>query len=246
VKNITYILFFLLLQPLATKKLLCEEIYVAVASNFRPAIERIVEEFGEEGVNIISGSSGKLYAQIVNGAPYDIFISADQLRPNILVENNLGIKDSQFTIAIGRLAIFTINKFSYNDLYDLLGDKEIKFMAVANPATAPYGKASYNFLNNLDFYDEWEGRIAHGENINHAFTMVSTGNAKVGIVSLSKILEKDITNFFLVPDDLHNPIFQDVVLLRNSKDKKLANSLMDYLRSEKAKNIIEKFGYTTK
>tara|TARA_B100001250_G_scaffold414571_1_gene454042 strand:- start:33014 stop:33754 length:741 start_codon:yes stop_codon:yes gene_type:complete len=223
-----------------------QEVIIAVASNFKPAIEKLLEDFGDENITIVSGSSGKLYAQIINGAPYDIFISADQLRPNILVENNLGIKGSQFTIANGRLAIFTINKFSYNDLYDLLSDKEIKFMAVANPATAPYGKASYDFLNNLDFYDLWEGRIAHGENINHTFTMVSTGNAKVGIVSLSQILEKDIEDFFLVPDEFHDPIFQDVVLLKNSERKKLAKRLMDYLRSEKAKNIIKQFGYTIK
>ena len=223
-----------------------QEVIIAVASNFKPAIEKLLEDFGDENITIVSGSSGKLYAQIINGAPYDIFISADQLRPNILVENNLGIKGSQFTIAKGRLAIFTINKFSYNDLYDLLSDKEIKFMAVANPATAPYGKASYDFLNNLDFYDLWEGRIAHGENINHTFTMVSTGNAKVGIVSLSQILEKDIEDFFLVPDEFHDPIFQDVVLLKNSERKKLAKRLMDYLRSEKAKNIIKQFGYTIK
>ena len=245
-KRKIFSIIILALHLLIAYPSISQEVLIAVASNFKPAIEKLLEEFGDENITIVSGSSGKLYAQIVNGAPYDIFISADQLRPNLLVENNLGIKDSQFTIAIGRLAIFAMNKSSYNDLYDLLSDNKIKFMAVANPATAPYGKASYDFLDNLDFYNSWQGRIAHGENINHTFTMVSTGSAKVVIVSLSQILEKDISNFFLIPDELHDPIFQDAVLLKNSQRKKMAIRLMDYLKSEKAKNIIEKFGYTIK
>jgi len=226
-----------------------ESATVAVATNFKTTLAKLKTDFEDRSgyeLEIVSGSTGKLYAQIVNGAPYDVFLSADQSRPQRLVEDGRAQSTSRFTYAIGGLALWSPSRTDISP--DTLDDANILNLALANPDLAPYGLATVQLLDRLDRREAWQSRFVFGESVGQAFAFVSTGNAELGFVSAAQILvrpEATRGSYWLVPRQLHDPIAQDAVLLANGEDKSVAKAFLTYLKSDAAKDIIETSGYRT-
>jgi molybdate transport system substrate-binding protein len=221
-----------------------EPLRIAVASNFSLVFAQVEEHYVlRTGVplRVTNGSTGKLYAQIVNGAPFDIFLAADVERPARLEAQGLIVPGSRFTYAHGRLILWSRD---HDDCEQALrGDG---FVAIANPATAPFGQAAEEYLRNTGLLDEVAGRIAYGENVMQAFHFATTGNAAVGIVSPSLVQMRHLEPgncVAAVPPHLHSPIEQQVVLLARAADNKRARDLLAFLRSDLVHDIIERNGY---
>lgn len=226
------------------------EIRVAVASNFYPAIKEIALQYElkttslaqNHKVILIPGSSGKHYSQILNGAPFDVFLSADSLRPSLLERKELSEKNSRFTYAIGRLVLWSPkNNLEVN--IETLFQKNFRFLAIANPKIAPYGIAAKDALTSLSLWKEIQEKIIRGENIAQTFQFVDSGNAKLGFVSYSQLVNPNYPvegSFWEVPQNLYRPIEQQAVLLKNSE---LGKDFLAFLQTEKSLNIITKNGY---
>lgn len=226
------------------------EIRVAVASNFYPAIKEIALQYElkttslaqNHKVILIPGSSGKHYSQILNGAPFDVFLSADSLRPSLLERKELSEKNSRFTYAIGRLVLWSPkNNLEVN--IETLFQKNFRFLAIANPKIAPYGIAAKDALTSLSLWKEIQEKIIRGENIAQTFQFVDSGNAKLGFVSYSQLVNPNYPvegSFWEVPQNLYRPIEQQAVLL---KDSELGKDFLAFLQTEKSLNIITKNGY---
>lgn len=220
---------------------------VAVSANFGEVAAELETIFETEtGYDVILsiGSTGQLYAQITNGAPFDILLAADQNRPALLEENG-GIKGSRFTYAIGLLTVWSadptlITKNGIND------SATINHFAIANPDLAPYGHAARQALITMGQWDMYADNLVMGQNISQTFSMIATGNADVGIVAKSYVLSPRNTqtgSFFDIPADLYDPIKQDAILLEHGANNPAAIAFLDFLQSETARNIIVTFGY---
>jgi molybdate transport system substrate-binding protein len=228
-----------------------EEAIVAIAANFAEPMERLQAMFEEESghtLTLVIGSTGKLYAQITNGAPFDVLLAADQERPARLVEEDQAVADSRFTYAVGRLALWSADPglIGGGRGEAVLGGGDFGHLAIANPELAPYGKAAQQTLEALGLWDELSPKIVQGENIGQTFQMVATGNAELGFVALSYVLsERNATpgSRWDVPVELHQPIRQDAVLLAHGADNPAAAGFLDFLRSPEAQAVIERFGY---
>ena len=226
------------------------EIRVAVASNFYPAIKEIALQYElkttslaqNHKVILIPGSSGKHYSQILNGAPFDVFLSADSLRPSLLERKELSEKNSRFTYAIGRLVLWSPkNNLEVN--IETLFQKNFRFLAIANPKIAPYGIAAKEALKSLSLWKDIQEKIIRGENIAQTFQFVDSGNAKLGFVSYSQLVNPNYPvegSFWEIPQNLYRPIEQQAVLL---KDSELGKDFLAFLQTEKSLNIITKNGY---
>lgn len=227
-----------------------EKINVAVASNFTAAMKEIVAEFEKETgdqVELSFGSSGKFFAQISNGAPFYVFFSADQDKPIALVNNNLAVSDSRFTYAIGALALWSADPNFIDENASALKQGRFKKLALANPKLAPYGVAAVQTLQNLGLREANEAKWVQGENIAQTFQFVDTGNAELGFIALSQIMEQGKIkkgSAWSVPAALHDPIRQDAVLLNKGRDSAAAKALLQFVRGEKAAIIIKSFGYS--
>jgi len=238
----TFLLFLLPVMPV-----LAGEVSVAVAANFLRPLEAIVELFEKESghtVVLSSGSSGRLYAQIVNGAPYDVFLSADQEKPLLLSDKGLTDPASQFTYATGTLVLWSLNENT--DPYESLRDAGINRLAVANSRLAPYGKAAMQVLNNLGFYTVYSNKLVTGENINQVYQFVMTGNTDAGFIALSQMIANDELppgRGWIVPQQLHEPIRQDAVLIDGANPT--ARQFFEFLKSQTVKSIVIRFGYKT-
>ena len=225
-----------------------ESVAVAVAANFHAPMEALVQDFEtrfNHDVTLISGSTGGLYAQIVNGAPYDVFIAADTKRPALLATSGRGVARSQFTVAIGQLVLWSADRelIDGQDL-SLLQDSRIRFLAIANPDLAPYGEAARQALVALDLWESWASRLAYGENIAQAYAMVSTGNAELGLIARSQVsAETGAGGYLLVPQAMYEPIRQDAILLERGAGNAAATALLTFLSTPEAKTIIRSFGY---
>ena len=225
-----------------------ESVAVAVAANFHAPMQALVEQFETEtghDVLVISGSTSGLYAQIVNGAPYDLFIAADTRRPALLATAGLGLEHTQVTIAIGQLVLWSIDA----DLIDalelgILRDKRIRFLAIANPDLAPYGEAARQALMAMNLWEQWVSRLVYGENVAQAYAMAATGNAELGLIARSQVSADDITGaHILIPPELHEPIRQDVILLKRGAGNAAAEALLEFLSTPDAAAVIRNFGY---
>ena len=226
------------------------EIQVAVASNFHNPLKEIIEKFEkktEHKALIISGSTGKLYAQILNGAPFHIFLAADSLRPQLLEKNGGAIYGTRFSYALGKITLWSPDLDAISDtVKSTLLSKKFSHIAMANPITAPYGKAALQTLKNLGLWKIIQPSVVQGENINQAFQFVFTNNAELGFVSLAQILDPKIIQKgkrIDIPDEYYDPIKQDAVILSNGKSNDGAVSLWNFLQSDESKNIIKKYGY---
>ncbi|MGV6808077.1 MAG: molybdate ABC transporter substrate-binding protein [bacterium] len=219
---------------------------VAVASNFIGTAKEIVEQFEQKTghqVVLSTGSSGRLYAQIRHGAPYDIFLSADQEKPKKLEEDGLAISGTRFTYAEGVLVLWSANPGRVDDA---LRRGAFKKLALANSRLAPYGAAAVEVLVSMGLSDSTESKWVVGENINQVWQFVRSGNADMGFVSLSQVraLKSARTApLWVIPSDLHEPIKQDAVLLDRARHSMGAKAFLTFLRSTAAKESIATAGY---
>ena len=226
------------------------EVLVAVASNFAEVLGKLKTEFeanSNHKVSINIGSSGAIYAQIINGAPFDVFLSADQARPKLLEDRGNIVKSSRFTYAIGKLTLWSAKS-------DLIGEDGVAILksgnfstlAIANPVLAPYGRAAREALESLGLWKKLSGKIVRGQNIGQTFSFVATTNAQLGFVARSYVMSernKITGSRWDVPVDLYAPIRQDGVLIARADENPAAIAFIDYLKSEKARALISSFGY---
>jgi molybdate transport system substrate-binding protein len=243
--------FLFVVVTLAVAPAFAEQVLVAVAANFVPPFREIAIEFERttgHNVQVAAGSSGNFYSQIKNGAPFDVFFSADNERPKLLGEEGFGVKDSRFTYAIGRLVLWSPNA----DLIkgeETLRFKQYKRLAMANPKTAPYGVAAMQAMQKLELWEGIQSQIVIGESLGQTMGFIESGNAQLGFVALSQVMDPKIKgkgSRWDVPTNLHEPIKQDVILLTKGKINPAAKALMEFMGSPQAKAIIERYGYELK
>ncbi|HEY5624653.1 MAG TPA: molybdate ABC transporter substrate-binding protein [Gammaproteobacteria bacterium] len=230
----------------ATSAAVAESASVAVAANFLNTMSALIEDFGNEHeIKLISGSTGGLYAQIVNGAPYDIFVAADSERPRLLGESGLGVADTRFTIARGRLVLWSaVRELSGSTDFRSLFSDDIRHLAIANPELAPYGVAARQTLVGLGLWEAFATRLVHGTSVAQAYALAATGNAELGLVAEAQVLGADAPGTFVrVPERLYEPIDQDAILLKRGAGNAAATELFEFLSSEQAKARIRAAGY---
>ena len=225
------------------------DVSVAVAANFTAPMQRIAAAFEQDTGHkaiLAFGSTGKFYAQIKNGAPFQVLLSADDETPARLEREGLGASGTRVTYAIGRLVLWSRQPALVDDQGDVLRTNKFERLALADPKLAPYGAAAVEVLNGLGLMSALAPKFVQGENIAQTYQFVATGNAELGFVALSQVFaDGKITqgSAWTVPASLHAPIRQDAVVLGSGKDKAAASALMAYLRNDKARAIIRSFGY---
>jgi molybdate transport system substrate-binding protein len=225
------------------------EVRIAVATNFLSTLNEITKNFEHDtghAVVVSSGSSGKLYAQIRNGAPFDVFFSADTKRPKLMEEEGLAVRGSRFTYALGRLTLWSPDPNLIKEGKEVLSNGRFRRLAIANPKTAPYGAAAKHTLEAMGLWQAIEGRLVQGENIGQTFQFVYSQNAQLGFVALALVLDPKINGAgsrWDVPVDLYPPLRQQAVLLVRGQDNTAAIAFLDYVKGVKARTIIEQFGY---
>lgn len=226
-----------------------ETVLVAVASNFTKPMTEIAEAFNKDTghtAKLSFGSSGKIVSQLQHGAPFEVFLSADDAKPAKLEQDGLTVAGSRFTYALGTLVLWSAKPGYVDDQGQILAKGGFRHVALADPKLAPYGVATVQTMTNLGLRDKLQPMLVQGENISQAHQFVSTGNAELGFVALSQVITDGKIaegSGWIVPADLHGPIRQDAVLLKNGAENPAAPALMDYLKSAPAKAIIEKYGY---
>lgn len=222
------------------------EIRAAVASNFAAPHAALVEAFtAEAGVRVRTslGSTGGLFAQIRNGAPFDVFLAADRVRPRRLVRGGLAEAGSRFTYATGRLALFGPGIGVREGVSDALRERRIEHLALADPEAAPYGGAAVEALRRSGLYEELSDRIVRAESVGQVYQYVVSGAAEAGFVAASHVAGEPEDSYVLVDEALHAPIRQDAVLLTGADDREASRRFLAFLRSERAREILERFGY---
>ena len=227
-----------------------DEALIAVATNFADtasALEHRFEAASGQSLILVSGSTGKLYAQIVNGAPFDALLAADQRRPGLLEQQHLAVPGSRFTYAIGRLVLWSPDAARVGaDGSATLERLDFRALAMANPRLAPYGAAAEEVMAALGLTDRLRSRLVIGENVGQAYSMVATGNAELGFVALSQVIGRahgEAGSRWDVPVDLYTPIRQDAVLLARAAMNPAATGFLHFLRGEEARRIILSSGY---
>src|SRR6185437_2864694 len=250
-KRLILVWCLVLIACTAGTPVFAEQMLVAVAANFIPPFREIALEFEKSTghqLQVAGGSSGNFFAQIKNGAPFDVFFSADNERPKLLEDEGFGVKDSRFTYAIGRVVLWSPNA----DLVkgeETLRSKTFKRLAMANPKTAPYGVAAMQAMQKLELWENLQPHIVRGENLGQTIGFVESGNAQLGFVALSQVMDPKVKgkgSHWHVPTHLHEPIHQDVILLTKAKDNQAAKALMEFMKGPEAKTIIERYGYELK
>jgi molybdate transport system substrate-binding protein len=225
-----------------------DTVLVAVATNFVAALDTLEPAFTAQtghALNRAAGATGQLYAQIVSGAPFDVLLAADQERPTRLAAEGLGAAASQFTYAQGQLVLFgpTAPERIAQGLNGL-ADASLRRLAIANPLLAPYGLAAQQTLEQLGLWQTLQPKLVRGENIGQALTLVVTGNAELGFVAGSQVLDAPAAQILRVPASYYDPIRQDAILLTRAADRPAALSFMAFLHSAAARELIERAGYT--
>lgn len=225
-------------------------IVVAVSSNFQGALGELAPLFeATQGcsMDLVISSTGTLYAQIRNGAPFDIFLAADVERPQILDQEGVAIAGSRFTYAHGKLVLWSRKENYFGSSNDPLSSlpSDLQHFAIANAKLAPYGRAAEEVLQALNLWETYEQRLVRGENISHAFQYVFSGNAEVGLLAYAQLQDPAHPasgSFWVVPEHLYAPIEQQAVLLKDHPD---ARAFLDFLRSDQAQEVIHRHGYGT-
>jgi molybdate transport system substrate-binding protein len=226
-----------------------EKIMVAVAANFAAPMKAIAADFEKESghkVVLSFGSSGKFYSQITNGAPFQLFLSADEEKPARLEKDGLVVAGSRFTYAVGTLVLWSSKADFVDAKGEVLRTGSYNKLAIASPRLAPYGSAAIEVLTRLGLLATVEPKFVQGENIAQTHQFVATGNADLGFVALAQIIQGgkiSSGSAWVVPSTLHSPIRQDAVLLTTSKGNVATEALAAYLKSDKAKAIIRSYGY---
>jgi molybdate transport system substrate-binding protein len=242
--------FSLLLLALmgAASQAQADDVSIAVAANFTAPMQQIAAAFEKEtGHKVVAsyGSTGKFYAQIKNGAPFELLLAADNETPAKLIKENAAVAGSQFTYAIGKLVLWSAKSAVVDAKGEVLKKGGFDHLALANPKLAPYGAAGVEVMKALGAYDALQPKIVSAENITQAYQFVNSGNALLGFVALSQVLKdgKIDGSAWIVPAKLYDPIRQDAVILAKGSNKPAAAALVDYLKTNKARAIIKSYGY---
>jgi molybdate transport system substrate-binding protein len=226
-----------------------DEIQVAVAANFTTPMQIIAALFERDTghkATLAFGATGKFYAQIVNGAPFEVFLAADDETPAKLEKEGLAVAGTRFTYAIGKLMLWSADPKLVDAKGDVLKKGNFKHLALANPKIASYGTAAVEAMTKMGMLNELQSRFVQGENISQTYQFISSGNAELGFVALSQISKEgkiETGSAWAVPANLYNPIRQDAVVLTKGKDKPAATALLAYLHGPKAQRIVRTFGY---
>ncbi|WLH10573.1 molybdate ABC transporter substrate-binding protein [Pseudomonas hefeiensis] len=226
-----------------------DEVQVAVASNFTAPIQAIAAGFEQDtGHKLVAayGATGQFYTQIKNGAPFEVFLAADDTTPARLEREGDTVKGSRFTYAVGTLALWSAKDGYVDSQGQVLKGNGFQHLSIANPKAAPYGLAATQVLDKLGLTGQVKGKIVEGQNITQAYQFVSTGNAELGFVALSQVYKDGKVasgSAWIVPAELHDPIKQDAVILEKGRNNAAASAFMDYLRGPKATAIIQAYGY---
>ena len=226
-----------------------DEVQVAVAANFTAPMQQIAAQFEKDSGHkaVLSfGATGKFYAQIVNGAPFELLLAADDETPARLEKEGQGVAGSRFTYAIGKLVLWSADPALVDAKGEILKKGGFRHLALANPKTAPYGAAAVETMGKLGVLSMLQPLFVQGENISQTQQFITTGNAELGFVALSQVFKDGrITSgsAWIVPASLYEQIRQDAVLLARGKDKPAAAALAAYLKGDKAKAVIRSFGY---
>jgi len=241
--------FLLLVSAIALTPALADEIQVAVAANFTQPLQKIAAGFEQAtGHKIVAtfGSTGQFYAQIKNGAPFEILLAADEATPARLEQEGAAVAGSRFTYARGKLVLWSAKPGVADDGGAVLKKGAFEHLALANPKLAPYGAAALQTMQALGIQEALQPKIVQAENITQAYQFAASGNALLAFVSLSQVYKDGKIaegSGWIVPANLYRPILQDAVLLEKGRSKPAAEALLKYLKSEPARAVIQSFGY---
>ena len=226
-----------------------DTVSVAVASNFTAPMQKIAAQFEKDTghkAELSFGATGKFYAQINNGAPFGVLLAADDSTPEKIAKEGKGDAASRFTYAIGKLVLWSKDAGYVDDKGEVLKKNDFQHIAIANPKLAPYGLAAEQTLTKLGLLDAIKPKFVQGENIGQTYQFAATGNAQLGFVALSQVMEDGKIksgSAWIVPAEMHEPIRQDAIVLNNAKENEAAKALMTYLKGDKARAIISSYGY---
>lgn len=225
------------------------EVNAAIAANFTAPAQQIVELFQKESghtVKLSFGSSGKFYAQIKAGAPFDVLLAADDAIPKRLVQEGAAVEGSRFVYATGKLALWSVQPDYVDEKGAVLNKGNYSKLAIADPRLAPYGVAAKETLEKLTMWNAIQGKLVKGESITQTYQFVASENAEMGFIALSQIMRDgkvSAGSWWLVPEDMHKPIRQSAVLLSKAKDQAAAQAFLAFFKSQKAAMIIRGYGY---
>lgn len=226
-----------------------ETIAVAVASNFTAPMQKIAAQFEKDTghkAELSFGATGKFYAQINNGAPFGVLLAADDTTPAKIAQEGKGDANTRFTYAVGKLVLWSKQDGYVDAQGNVLKKTDWQHIAIANPKLAPYGVAAMETVNKLGLSATIAPKTVLGENIGQTYQFAATGNAELGFVALSQVMEDGKIksgSAWIVPAAMHAPIRQDAIVLNSAKDNVAAKALMDYLKGAKARAIISAYGY---
>jgi molybdate transport system substrate-binding protein len=226
-----------------------DEVQVAVAANFAAPMKDIAAKFEQDtGHKVLStvGSTGKFYAQIKNGAPFEILLAADDETPAKLEKEGAAVPNTRFTYAIGKLVLWSAQPDVVDDKGEVLRRANFEHLSIANPKLAPYGAAAVETMRKLNVYDKLEPKLVVGESIAQAQQFAASGSAQLGFVAMSQVFEAGKLksgSAWVVPGSLYTPIRQDAVALEKGKGKPAVEALLKYMKGEKAKAVIRSYGY---
>jgi molybdate transport system substrate-binding protein len=226
-----------------------DEVQVAVAANFAGPMEQIAAGFARDTgnqVQVAVGSTGKFYAQIKNGAPFEILLAADAATPKRLEDEGMTVVGQRFTYAIGQLVLYSAQVGLVDGQGAVLRAGNFHYLAIANPKTAPYGAAAVEALQALGLWEGLQVKIVQGDSIAQAYEFIATGNAELGFIALSQLHSASGStpgSSWRVPANLYRPIRQDAVLLKKGEGRPAALALLAYLRGEKARAVLSAYGY---
>jgi molybdate transport system substrate-binding protein len=233
------------LLALAFTPTLAGEVSVAVAANFTKPAEEIGKAFTARTGDTVAfsfGATGALYTQITQAAPFEVFLSADNKRPAQAVTDGFGVEGTVFTYAVGKVVLYSPT-IDVTDGAAVLNAGTFQHIAIADPKTAPYGKAGLEVVDKLGLTDAITPKQVTGENITQTLQFVESGNAELGFVSLSQVTGKPATQVWVAPAEDYSPILQDAVLLKTGEADPAAKAFIAFLKGPEATDIIRKYGY---
>lgn len=225
------------------------ELNIAVASNFATTAKQLAQTYHQTTGNTVlisSASTGVLYNQIKNGAPFAVLLSADSTTTAKLIADNLAIESTNYTYGVGRVALWSKQANYVDNNGNILKTQSYNHLAIANPKLAPYGAAGYQVINYFKLTEQLKAKIVTGDNINSTYQLIASGNAELGFVALAQIMHNGkITSgsAWIVPDNIATPIKQDAVVLATAKNNPIAYNFMNFLKSSQAQKIIHSYGY---
>jgi len=239
---------FLLAAVLIAMDVPAAQTTIAVAANFTAATRELIRQFEHNSphrVRASFASTGKLFSQIERGAPFEVFLAADEKHPILMENNGVGIKGSRFTYARGKLVLWSPVRTSFAVSKTYLTRLDFARLAIANPKAAPYGLAAQQVLEHLGLWNKVQPRLIRGDSITQAYQFIASGNVPAGFIALSQLKGRAIPadDYWIIADELYEPINQQAILLRNGEENPAAREFMEFLHSRTAKAIIAAFGY---